>query len=54
MHIWYLFDEYAAKYRVGRSDRPNDSFEMLPTEEFAKVQWVCEKMSIRMIDVSDD
>lgn len=54
MHIWFLFDEYAAKYRVGRSDWPGDVFEMLQPEEFAKIEWTCEKLGIKLVDVSGD
>lgn len=40
--------------RVWRSDWPGDTFEILSTEEFAEVKWVCGRFSFLLTEAEED
>ena len=54
LHIWYLWDGYAGKYRVGRSDWPGDTFDMLTREEFEERKAAAALLSIPVKEVEED
>ncbi len=51
-HMWYVKD--AERYRVGRSDWSNDTFNIYTRDPFDIISDVCEMMSIPLIDITDE
>ena len=53
-YFWFVRDDYAEKFRVGRSDGANDMFDMMTTEEFEQLKATAARLSIAVRDLSDE
>lgn len=53
-HFWFVKDDYNQKFRVGRSGWPNDTFEMLPTEEFEQLKIWAARFGIQVKDLDQE
>ena len=54
VYFWFVRDDYAQKFRVGRSDGPNDMFDMMTTEELEQLKIMAKCLSIAVRDITDE
>lgn len=53
-YFWFVRDDYAQKFRVGRSDGPGDMWDMMTTEELEQLKIMCARLSIEVRDITDE
>lgn len=53
-HFWYVRDDFANRYRTGRSGWPNDTFEMLTDEEFYKLKDTATRFGIQVKNLDEE
>lgn len=54
MEFWYLKDDMAERFRVGRTDWPGDRFEMLTENELISLKATCKQFAITIKEIKND
>ena len=52
--LYYVKDFGMDRYRVGRTDWPGDTFELIPRAEFDAFRKIYERLSMPLLDLTDE
>jgi len=52
--VYFVVDEYHEGYRVGRTDWPHDTFNLVPKADFEVFRKVYEALNMPLLDKTDE
>jgi hypothetical protein len=52
--VYFVKDEHAHRYRVGRTDWPGDVFNLVEWKDFETFRKVYESLNMPLVDLTDD